>query len=199
MKTTMRHIRKALPILVAIVFTLGIGLSTAFSGEDPKEAWGFGEFKAQPAMEWNEVKGGTGKTKSYGKKSLGAIGNTVGNRVTFSFAATKDANGKVQGQIFIRDHTLNMTVSGDVAGLTPHPKHRAPVGGKANGLNYAVKLAGSKTSVVVNGEPKPGWYLNAGPTFDGNKDAVCFGLYNPDGKKPYQWQGTLSSGDVKTK
>ncbi len=119
MKTTMRHTRKALSILVVLVFTLGIGLSTAFSGEIPKEAWGFGELKVQPVQTWNEVKGGTGKTKSYGKKSLGAIGDTVGNRFTFSFGATKDANGKVQGQIFIRDHTLNMTVSGEVAINTP--------------------------------------------------------------------------------
>ncbi len=201
MKTTVRSLRLALPILITLVLTLvvGVGLRAAFSGEDPKEAWGFGELKVQPAQTWNKVKGGTGKTKSYGKKSLGAIGDTVGNRVTFSFAATKDANGKVQGKIFIRDHTLNMTVSGDVAGLTPHPKYRSPVGIKAHGLNYAVKLAGSKTSVVVNGEPKPGWYLTAGPTFDGDKDVVCFGLYDPTDKKPYQWQGVPSAGDVRTK
>jgi len=35
--------------------------------------------------------------------------------------------------------------------------------------------------------------------FDGEKDAVCITLRNPDGKAVYNWAGTLSSGDLKTK
>ncbi len=110
MKTTMRHTRKALPILVALVFTLGIGLSTAFSGEGPKEISGFGEAKAITSIKTNMLKGGTKAQKSFGKKSLGAIGDTVGNRFTFAFGATKGAKGKVEGQMFLRDHDLNLTV-----------------------------------------------------------------------------------------
>jgi hypothetical protein len=201
MKTTMRSAGLGLAILVAFALPLAlvVGLNTAFSGEGPKEVQGFGEAEAEAVIKFHQVKGGVKDVKSFGKIPLGAIGDTVGNSFTFAFGAIKDANGKVQGQIFVRDHTLNMTVSGDVAGLTPHPKHRSPVGIKARGLNYGVKLTGSKTSVVVNGETKPGWYLNAGPTFDGEKDIVCFGLYDPTGKKPYQWQGVPSAGDVRTK
>ncbi|MFQ6030755.1 MAG: hypothetical protein ACE5Q6_25065 [Dehalococcoidia bacterium] len=123
----------------------------------------------------------------------------MGNRYTFAFGATKDANGKVQGQMFLRDHALKLMISSDVVQLVPHPKHRAPVDVKAHGLDYAVRLQSSKTSVVVNGKPHPGWYLCNGPTFDGDRDTVCFGLYDPTGKKVYQWQGFLSAGDVTTK
>ncbi len=198
MRTTMRHARQALPILVSLVFILGFGLSMASSAEGPKKAWGFGEGKAEH-NEYHQVKGDTKVNKSYGKKSLGAIGDTVGNRYTFAFGATKDANGKVQGEMFIRDHVLNLTISSDVVQLVPHPKHRAPVGVKAHGLDYAVRLQSSKSSVVMNGKPMPGWFLRNGPAFDGEKDAVCFGLYDPDGKKPYQWNGFLSSGNVTIK
>ncbi len=77
MKTIMRSPGQALPILVALVFTLGIGLSTVFAGESPKEITGFGEAKAIPGINTNGVKGGTKLVKSYGKKPLGAIGDTV--------------------------------------------------------------------------------------------------------------------------
>ncbi len=201
MKTIVRTARLALPILVALSLTLvlGVGLRTAFSGEGPKEILGFGEAKAAPFNTFHEVAGGTKDVKSFGKKSLGAIGDTVGNRITFAFGATKDAKGNVQGQIFLRDHALNLTISSDVTGLVPHPKHRAPVGVKARGLNYAVRMESSTSSVVVNGKPQPGWRLRNGPAFDGDKDAICFGLFNPDDKKVYQWSAFLSAGDVKTR
>ncbi len=139
-----------------------------------------------------------GDIKSFGKTSLGAIGDTVGNRITFAFGATKDAKGKVQGQMFLRDHDLNLTITSDVATLKSHPKYRDPVGVKAHGLNYAVRMISSKTSVVVNGKPQPGWKFRNTPTFDGEKDVVCPELFNADGKKVYQWIGFLSSGDVRT-
>ncbi len=169
------------------------------TGEGPKEILGFGEAKAAPSMTHYEVAGGTKDVKSFGKKSLGAIGDTVGNRITFAFGATKDGNGNVQGQMFLRDHTLNLTISSDVTRLVPHPKHRAPVGVKAHGLNYAVRMESSTTSVVVNGEPQPGWFLRNGPAFDGDKDTICFGLFDPEFQKVYQWNAFLSAGDVKTK
>ncbi len=135
MKTNMRSEGLTLPILVALAFTLGIGLSTAFSAEGPKEFIGFGEGKAVPSITLNEIKGGTYEQKS--------AGGTVGNRFTFSFGATKDANGKVQGEMFIRDHVLNLTISSDVVQLVTHPKLRATVGVKAHGLDYAVRLQSS--------------------------------------------------------
>ncbi len=50
----------------------------------------------------------------------------------------------------------------------------------------------------MNGEPQPGWEFIAW-MFDGDKDVVCITLKNPDGKTVYNWVGTLSSGDVKTR
>ncbi len=48
MKTIMRSSGQALPILVALIFTLGIGLSTVFAHESPKEITGF-SFIDQPS------------------------------------------------------------------------------------------------------------------------------------------------------
>ena len=202
MKTVMKSAGSAFPFFVVLALTLapGIGLSTAFSGEDPKAAWGFGETKAEPSITFNKLKGGTKAVKSFGKKDLGAIGDTVGNRITFAFSATKDAEGKVQGQMFFTDHTLNLSINSDVVKLIPHPKFSDPVGIKAHGLNYSVRLISSKTSVVVNGKPQPaGWTAWNTPVFDGDKDIVCFELKDPTGKKVYQWIGFVSAGDVKTK
>ncbi len=197
MKTIMRSPGQALPIHVALVFTLGIGLSTVFAGESPKEVTGFGEAKAVPSITTILLKGGTKTIKSYGKKSLGAIGDTVGHRFTFAFGATKDANGKVTGQMFLRDHDMNMTVSSDIAVLKPHPKHRDIVGVKARGLNYVANFLSSKTSVFVNGKPQPGWQFRAWG-FDGDKDVVCISLRPPGKKKnAYNWVGYLSSGDMR--
>ena len=90
-------------------------------------------------------------------------------------------------------------ISSDVVQMIPHPKHRAPVGIKAHGLNYAVRMISSTNSVVVNGKAQPGWVFRNSPTFDGEKDVVCPELWNPDGKKVYQWIGFVSSGDVTAK
>ncbi len=199
MKTIMRSAGVALPILVALAFTLGFGLSTAFSGEGPKEFIGFGEGKAVASITLNEVKGGTYEQKSVGNKSLGAIGDTVGNRFTFSFGATKDANGKVVGQMFLRDHDLNLTVTSNMVKMEPHPKHRDVVGVKARGLNYIARIIGPKGSAIVNGKPQPGWDFRTW-VFDGDKDAVCITVRDLDRKKSvYNWVGYLSSGDVRTK
>ncbi len=201
MKTTMRSAGLGFAILVAFALPLAlvVGLNTAFSGEGPKEVLGFGKAEAEGVIKFHLVKGGVKDVKSFGKKPLGAIGDTVGNPFTFAFGAIKNANGDVQGQMFLRDHTLNLTISSDVAEIISHPKHRAPVGVKAHGLNYTVRMGSSTSSVVVNGKSKPGWYLRNGPTFDGDKDIVCFGLYDPTGKKVYQWVAFLSAGDVMTK
>ncbi len=206
MKTIMRSAGQALPILVALVFTLGIGLTTVFAGESPKEVTGFGEATAVASITTNLLKGGTKAVKSYGKKSLGAIGDTVGHRFTFAFGATKDAKGNVQGQMFLRDHDMNMTVSGDIVKWGPHPVLRDPVGVKANGLNYIARIESSHSSVFVNGMLWPGWEFRTW-MFDGDKDIVCITLRNPDfgqGKSHkvrnvYNWLGYVTSGDVKTK
>jgi len=189
----------ALTILVAFALTLGVLSSTVSAGEGPKEVQGFGESKAEPFITFNEVKGGTKKVKSLGKKSLGAIGDTVGNRFTFAFGGTKDAKGNVQGQMFLRDHDLNLTISSDVVEIIPHPKHRAPVGIKAHGLSYSVRMISSTTSVVVNGKAQPGWVFRNSPTFDGEKGVVCPELWNADGKKVYQWIRFVPSHNVTIK
>ncbi len=169
-----------------------------FAGESPKEIIGFGEAKAITSIKTSQLKGGTKAEKSKEKKSLGAIGDVVGHRFTFAFGATKDAKGKVQGQMFLRDHDLNLAVSSNIVKLHPHPKNRDVVGVKARGLNYIARIRGPKGSVVVNGKPQPGWEFRAW-MFDGDKDVVCITLKNPDGKTAYSWVGYLSSGDVKTK
>ena len=133
------------------------------------------------------------------QKTSWSYGDTVGHRFTFAFGATKDAQGNVQGQMFLADHALNLRISSDVAVFIPHPKHRAPVGVKGNTFDYAVHMISSKTSVIVNGEPRPGWTVVNSPVFDGVKDTVCFELKNPDGKKVYQWNAFLSSGNVEIK
>jgi hypothetical protein len=197
MKTIMRAMGLVLPILVAFALTPGGWSTTVSAGEEPTEVTGFGEAKAVPSIKVNGVKGDTRNPKSFGKKSLGAIGDTVGHRFTFAFGATKDANGKVTGQMFLRDHDMNMTVSSDIAVLKPHPKHRDIVGVKARGLNYVANFLSSKTSVFVNGKPQPGWQFRAWG-FDGDKDVVCISLRPPGKKKnAYNWVGYLSSGDMR--
>ena len=198
MTATMTHARRALSILVILPFMLGIGSSTALSHKNPKEVVGFGEAKAITTIQTTMLKGGVKAQKSFGKESLGAIGDTVGNRFSFAFGGAKDAEGNVEGQMFLRDHDLNLTVSTDIAILEPHPKRRDVVGVEARGLNYLARIRGPKGSVVVNGEPQPGWEFLAW-MFDGDKDVVCITLWNPDDKAVYNWVGTLSSGDVKTK
>ncbi len=200
MKTTMRSAGLGFAILVAFALPLAlvVGLNTVFSGEGPKEIIGFGESKAIISIKTNMLEGGVKAQESYGKKSLGAIGDTVGNRFTFAFGATKGAKGKVEGQMFLRDHDLNLTVSSEMVKLHPHPKRRDVVGVKARGLNYIARIRGPKGSAVVNGKPQPGWEFRAW-MFDGDKDVVCITLKNPDGKTAYNWVGYLSSGDVKTK
>jgi len=200
MKTPMRNAGLGVAILVAFALTLAlvVGLSTASSAEGPKEIIGFGEAKAITSIKTNMLEGGVKAQKSFGKKSLGAIGDTVGNRFTFAFGATKGAKGKVEGQMFLRDHDLNLTVSSNMVMLHPHPKRRDVVGVKARGLNYIARIRGPKGSAVVNGKPQPGWEFRAW-MLDGDKDVVCITFKDPDGKTVYNWVGYLSSGDVKTK
>ncbi len=197
MKTIVRRLGPAVPVLMAFAFTLAIGPGPAFSDPVPKEVVGFGEYKTLPFVMLNKIKGGTHANKSFGKKSVGAVGDTVGNRISVAFGATRDGEGNVQGQMFLRDHDLNVTVSTKIVKLIPHPEHRDVVGVKARGLAYIARIESTKTSVVLNGKPHEG-YLKMF-FLDGDKDQVCATLRNADNKKIYQWVGFLSSGDVKTK
>ncbi len=198
MTAAMTHARQALSILVLLPLMLGIGSSTTLSEENPKEISGFGEAEAITTIETTMVDGGVKAQKSSGNISLGAIGDTVGNRFSFAFGAARDAEGHVEGQLFLRDHDLDLTISTDIAILEPHPKRRAVVGVEARGLNYIARIRGPKGSAVVNGKPRPGWEFRMW-AFDGEKDAVCITLKNPDGENVYNWVGTLSSGEVTTK
>ena len=195
MTTTMTHASRALSILVILPFMLGIGSSAALS--HPKEVSGFGEAEAITTIETTMVDGGVKAQKSSGNISLGAIGDTVGNRFSFAFGAARDAEGHIEGQLFLRDHDLNLTVSTDIAILEPHPKRGAVVGVEARGLSYIARIRGPKGSAVVNGEPRSGWQFRMW-MFDGETDAVCITLKDPDGENVYNWVGTLSSGDLKT-
>ena len=197
MTATMMHAKQALSILVILPFILGIGSSTALSEEDPKEVNGFGESIAITTIQNNMIEGGVKAQESFGNESLGAIGDTVGNRFSFAFGGVKDAEGNVTGQLFFRDHDLDLTVSTDIAVLESHPMRRDVVGVEARGLKHIARMRGLKGSAVVNGEPQPGWQFRVW-MFDGDKDAVCITLRNPDGKNVYNWVGFLSSGDVKT-
>ena len=138
MTTTMTHASRALSILVILPFMLGIGSSAALS--HPKEVSGFGEAEAITTIETTMVDGGVKAQKSSGNISLGAIGDTVGNRFSFAFGAARDAEGHVEGQLFFRDHDLDLTISTDIAILEPHPKRRAVVGVEARGLPYLARI-----------------------------------------------------------
>ena len=197
MIATMTQARRALPILVILPFMLGIGLSAALSAENPNDVSGFGEAVAVTTIETTMLDGGVKAQKSSANTSLGAIGDTVGNRFSFAFGAARDAEGHVEGQLFLRDHDLDLTVSTDIAILEPHPKRGAVVGVEARGLSYIARIRGPKGSAVVNGEPRPGWQFRMW-MFDGETDAVCITLKDPDGENVYNWVGTLSSGDLKT-
>ncbi len=209
MKTIIRSAGLALPILVAFALTPGVWSTTVSAGEEPTEIIGFGEAKAVPAITFNQKgkwKGSTRDVTSFGRKHLGATGDTVGHRFTFAFGVTKDAKGNVQGQMFLRDHDMNMTISSDIVWWGSHPRFRDPVGIKANGLNYLATIRSSLSSVFVNGMLMPDYEFRAF-MFDGDKDTVCISLRNPDlgqgssGKvrHVYNWVGYVSSGDVKTK
>ncbi len=152
MTATMTHARRALSILVILPFMLGIGSSAALSEENPKEVSGFGEAVAT-TIETTMVAGGVKAQKSYGDTSLGAIGDTAGNRFSFAFGAARDAEGHVAGQLFLRDHNLGLTVSTDIAILEPHPKRGAVVGVEARGLNYIARIRGPIGSAVITHPP----------------------------------------------
>ncbi len=197
MTATMTQARRALPILVILPFMLGIGLSAALSAENPNDVSGFGEAVAVTTIETTMLDGGVKAQKSSANTSLGAIGDTVGNRFSFAFGAVRDAEGQIEGQLFFRDHDLDLTISTDIAILEPHPKRGAVVGVEARGLSYIARIRGPKGSAVVNGEPRPGWQFRMW-MFDGEEDSVCITLKDPDGENVYNWVGTLSSGDLKT-
>ncbi len=171
MKTKFGNARLALPtvgalaVTLALAFTLalGVGWRSASAG-DPIRIHGFGEATAAPFVTYNELAGGTKDVESFGRTSLGAAGDTVGNRITFVFGAASDAEGWVHGLMLFVDHTLNLRISSDVAVFVFHPKHGAPVGFEGD----TFKMASSTTSVVVNGEPRPGWKFVNSPVFDGH-------------------------------
>ena len=192
----------ALAVTLALAFTLALGFGwRSASAGDPIRIHGFGEATAAPFVTYNELAGSTKDVESFGRTSLGAAGDTVGNRITFTFGAASDAEGWVHGQMSVIDHTLNLWITSDVAVLVSHPEHGAPVGFEGDEVG-SFKMASSTTSVVVNGEPRPGWTLVNSPVFDGHlgpDNTVCFELINPDGKKVYQWSANISAGHVKAR
>ncbi|MBI1967606.1 MAG: hypothetical protein HYS40_06425 [Gemmatimonadetes bacterium] len=124
--------------------------------------------------------------------------NTIGNRITFGFSATKDGNGAVHGQMQLVDHTLGLVIHSDVVSLlVPHPVHEAPVGSTGHSASMSSSLQG----VMLNGQPAPGWRFANTPLFDGGEDqgsvdTICFELFNAAGDRVRQWSATLSGGNV---
>jgi hypothetical protein len=136
----------------------------------------------------------------------------VGNRITFGFNATKDADGTVRGQTQLVDHDIGISIHSDVFSLSvPHGVHAV--------LNGAAGITASMRStdggVMVNGQPMPGWRLVNSPLFDGGEgksadpDTLCFELFRPKlpgepqppGDPPglvrvLQWSAIVSAGNI---
>jgi hypothetical protein len=125
--------------------------------------------------------------------------NTIGNRVTFGFNATKDVNGYVEGQMQLVDHTEGLVIHSDVASLSvPHAVHNRPVGS----AGVAFSMSSSVGGVMVNGELQAGWRFANSPGFDGGEgsqgtgDTICFELFDAAGVRIRQWSAFVASGNV---
>jgi len=182
----------------AVLLALGVGLNLAFAQGGPVRVSGGGEATAAAFVTYVRT----------GLPNLNVPSiNTVGNRITFGFNATKRANGDVAGQMQLVDHTEGLVIHSDVVNLTvPHPVLINPVG--STGVSARINAGPgtpSDTGVVINGVPQPGWRLANSPLFDGGEgangtgDTICFELFSaaaPGGPPVRQWSAFLSSGNV---
>jgi len=159
----------------------------------PRAIYGSGEATAAPFVTHILLEGGTKNIRSFGDAPFE---DTVGNHFTFAFIATRDENGNVEGSMRIVDLDESLVIESDVEVLKVRELRGPPVG--FEGIAYHVES--SIDSVVVNGEPKPGWRFRFSPVYDGGtghaSDTVCVGLFDETDTKLVQWSAFLSSGDV---
>ena len=159
----------------------------------PQAVYGTGEATAAPFVTHSLLEGGTKNVPSFGDAPFE---DTVGNRFTFAIIATRDENGNVEGSMRIVDLDGGLVIEGDVAVLKVRELRGPPVG--LEGIAYHIDS--SLESVVVNGEPKPGWRFRYSPVYDGGpgfaSDTVCIGLYDETDTKLVQWSAFLSSGNL---
>ena len=185
-------------VALAALIAVACGGSAATPTPEPLEAsltaiYGSGEATAAPYMTYIRHEGGISFIRSFGDPPFE---DTVGNRFTFAFHATIDENGDVQGSMQMVDLDHGLVIESDVETLRPHPVHGPPAGFK--GVSWDMRS--SIDSVVVNGEPKPGWRVRNSPVFDGGEgnasDTVCFELFDETDTKLVQWSAFVSGGNV---
>ena len=159
----------------------------------PQAIYGSGEATAAPFVTHILLEGGTKNIPSFGDPPFE---DTVGNHFTFAFLATRDENGNVEGSMRIMDLDDGLVIESDVEVLKVRELRGPAVG--LDGIAYHIDS--SLESVVVNGEPKPGWKFRYSPVYDGGagyaSDTVCIGLYDETDTKLVQWSAFLSSGDI---
>lgn len=166
-------------------------LASESSHISPQAIYGSGEATAAPFVTHSLLEGGTKNVRSFGEAPFE---DTVGNHFTFAFLATRDENGNVEGSMRIVDLDQGLVIESDVAVLKVRELRGPPVG--FEGRTYHVDS--SLESVVVNGEPKPGWRFRYSPVYDSGaaSDTVCIALFDETDTKLVQWSAFLSSGDV---
>ncbi len=159
----------------------------------PQAIYGSGEATAAPFVTHILLEGGTKNIPSFGEAPFE---DTVGNHFTFAFLATRDENGNVDGSMRIVDLEQSLVIESDVEVLKVRELRGPPVGLEGD----AYHVESSLESVVVNGEPKPGWRFRYSPVYDGGtaygSDTVCIALFDETDTKLVQWSAFLSSGDV---
>ena len=159
----------------------------------PQAIYGSGEATAAPFVTHILLAGGTKNIRSFGDAPFE---DTVGNHFTFAFNATRDENGNVEGSMRIVDLDQGLVIESDVEVLKVRELRGPPVGFEG----FAYHVDSSIESVVVNGEPKPGWRFRYSPVYDGGttfgSDTVCIALFDETDTKLVQWSAFLSSGDV---
>ena len=159
----------------------------------PQAIFGSGEATAAPYMTYIRHAGGISFIRSFGDPPFE---DTVENRFTFAFHVTVDENGDIQGSMQIVDLDQSLATESDVETLRPHAVRSPPAG--FEGVSYDMRS--SIDSVIVNGEPKPGWRVRNSPVFDGGdgnaSDTVCFELFDETDTKLIQWSAFLSGGNV---
>jgi len=173
--------------MVSAVVALHVAMGTAVAQQGPTAAAGFGAATAAPFISYVGHDGMVRQVSSF---------DAIGNRITFSFNALKAEDGQVEGEMQLVDHTLGIVVHSNVAELDVHRMHNRPVGSTGS---TAARMRSSTESVVVDGEPRPGWRFVNSPLFDGGNqtaDTVRFELFNEHDVLLHQWSAFLSSGNV---
>ncbi|HET8563922.1 MAG TPA: hypothetical protein VFM35_08640 [Candidatus Binatia bacterium] len=180
----------ALCWIVSAIMMPHVQVRPALAQESPTAIAGFGAATAAPFISYVGHDGAVRQVFSV---------NTIGNLISFSFNARKAEDGTVEGEMQLVDHTLGLVVHSDVAEFDVNRMHNRPVGSTGS---PAARMRSSTESVVVDGEPRPGWRFVNSPVFDGGNrtaDTIRFELFSAENVLLFQWSAFLSSGNVKIK